>query len=272
MISFCCFVVLLFLFSDSLRTHELSVDLVCRSSFRDLPTATDALIAAVFWKCEYVKVAINNATWEVANMHDGVTRMPAEESIQEAQDLVEETILPQKHRELEEELRPMSASFSMITKPRSSSILSKILPRPPLTPPKDEAHTPLPSPKPKTLKEARTPPPSPKPKTPKEEARTPTPLPKTAKNEALKESPKEKAEPTTAAEPQKEGPGTPRAADPLKELPLEQQPLLPLPEEPKEVVQPDVKPNEERGEEKVNMVGRSCLALSVLFVFLARLI
>ncbi len=78
---FHCFIVP---FSDSLRTHELSVDLVCRSSFRDLPTATDALVAGVFWKHEYVKVMINNAAWEVANMHNGVTRMPAEESIQEA--------------------------------------------------------------------------------------------------------------------------------------------------------------------------------------------
>ncbi len=189
----------------------------------------------------------------------------------------------------------MSASFSMITKPCSSSILSKILPRPPPTPPKDEACTPPPSPKPKTPKEeartplpslkpktpkeeACTPPPSPKPKTPKEEARTPppSPKPKTPKNEALKESPKQKAEPT-AAEPQKEGPGTPRAADPLspktaKELLPEQQPLPPLPEEPEEVVKPDVKPNEERGDEKVNMVGQPCLALSVSFVFLAHLI
>ncbi len=79
---------------------------------------TNTLIAATFWKHKYVKVTINNAAWEVANMHDGVTRMPAEESIQEARDLMEETILPQKHQELEEELRPMSASFSMITKPR----------------------------------------------------------------------------------------------------------------------------------------------------------
>ncbi len=249
---------------------------MCHSSFRDLPTATDALVAAAFWKHEYVKVAINNAAWEVVNMHGGVTRMPAEESIQEARDLMEETILLQKHQELEEELRPMSASFSMITKPHSSSILSKILPRPPPTPPKDEARTPQPSPKPKTLKEeARTPPPSPKPKIPKEEAHTPppSPKPKTPKNEALKESPKEKAEPT-AAEPQKEGLGTPRAADPpspktAKELLLEQQPLL-LP--PEEVIQPNVKPNKERGDEKVNMVGRSCLTLSVSFVFLAHLI
>ncbi len=250
--------------------------LLCHSSFRD---TTDALVVATFWKREYMKVAINNATWEVANMQDGVTRMPAEESLQEAQDLMEDTILPQKHPELEEDLRPMSASFSMITKPcSSSSILRKILPRPPPTPPKDEARTPPPSPKPKTPKEACTPSPSPKPKTPKEEACTPspspkpkipkeeacipTPLPKTPKNEALKESPE--AEPTTAAKP--------GAADPPKEPPAEHQPLPPLPEEPKEVVQPDVKSNEERNDEKVNMVGWSCLALSVLFVFLARLI
>ena len=53
--------------------------LLCHSSFRDM---TDALVAATFWKREYVKVTINNAAWEVANMHDGVTQMPAKESIQ----------------------------------------------------------------------------------------------------------------------------------------------------------------------------------------------
>ncbi len=68
--------------------------LLCCSSFRD---TTDTLVAAAFWKHEYVKVAINNAAWEVANMHNGVTRMPAKESIQEARHLVEDTILPQKH-------------------------------------------------------------------------------------------------------------------------------------------------------------------------------